>query len=78
MSAHHPEQRTRSPPQPSSHRPGTPAALALLLPLNQWELDLHHPTKLLLGVELDVEHAGAIYLTATRLGGVAFAGWSSR
>ena len=46
-------------------------ALALLLLLNQWELDMSktHGLKrlLILGAEFDVERAGAIGFAATRL-----------
>ena len=70
---------TQPQPQQPPHGPAaTGLALVLLfLPLKQRELDLHHPTKLHLWVQWDVEHAGAIYFSPTRLGGVAFAGWSS-
>ena len=47
-------------------------ALALLLLLNQWELDVQDPFKRLLGAEFDVEHAGAIGFAATRLLHVEF------
>ena len=41
-----------------------------ILPMN-----FQHSTKLLLGVEMDVEDAGAINLVASRFGGGVFAGW---
>ena len=45
----------------------SPVALPLRLLLNRWELDAHHPFKLLLDAEFDVEHAGAIGFGAIRL-----------
>ena len=47
-------------------------ALALLLLLNQWELDVQDPFKRLLGAEFDVERAGAIGFAANRLLHVEF------
>ena len=41
--------------------------MPLRLLLNRWELDAHHPLKLLLDAEFDVEHAGAIRFGAIRL-----------
>ena len=50
--------------------------LSLLVLLDKWELDLHHPTKMRLGAKLGVEHGGALRLAVTRLGGGAFVCYS--
>ena len=65
--------------QPSCHHPAATAALlpaagrtARLL-LNRWELGVHHPFKMLLDAEFNVERAGAIGFGTTQLHHIAFA-----